>query len=84
MLTLAGGHVWLASAFRLLRRGLTDGTGDGAWRGLGSLLGPASLTVKGEARFPCGLDDLGLAAAESASLMAAFVRAAANVSLSAE
>lgn len=79
MLTLVGGRVWPISAFRLLRRGLTEGTGDGAWRGLGSLWGLASLTVKGEARFPCGLDDLGLAAAGSASLMAAFV-----VSLSAE
>lgn len=78
MLTLTGGHV---SAFLLLSRGLTDGTGDGVWRVLGSLWAPASPTVKGEACFPCGLDDPGLAAAECASLMAAFVRAAANVSL---
>lgn len=53
------------------------GTGDGVWRGLGSFWGPASLTVKGVARFPCGLDNLGLVAAESASLTATF----ANVSL---
>lgn len=84
MLALAGGHVWPSSAFLLLRRGLMDGTGDGVWRGLGSLWGPASLTGKGEARFPCGLDALGLAAAESASLTAAFVRGAANVPLSVE
>lgn len=86
MLIFAARHVWLASAFLLLRRGLTDRAGDGViWKGLGGHGDPGSLTVKGVARFPCGLDGRGFVAAfESVSPMGDFRPVAANASLGVE
>lgn len=60
MLTFKAGDVRPPSAFLLFMRGLMDGVGDGvSLGGLGGHWGPGSLTVNGDALFPCGLGDLG-------------------------
>lgn len=60
MFTFKAGDVRPPSAFLLFMRGLMDGVGDGvSLRGLGGHWRAGSLTVNGEALFPCGLRDLG-------------------------
>lgn len=62
MFNFKAGDVRPTSAFLLFRRGLTEGVGDGVSRGgLDGYWDPASLTVTGDALFPCGLGDRGSA-----------------------
>lgn len=62
MFNFKAGDVRPTSAFLLFRRGLMKGVGDGLSRGgLGGYWDTASLTVTGDALFPCGLGDRGSA-----------------------